>query len=91
MRKNPLLANLNEIQVIHETKARAYDPHQFAKERNAQLKRNDIEWIVTDNGELRLIDKPSYTAWNTKDIKRHRELDRQEYLRRYRETTNKTI
>jgi hypothetical protein len=48
---------------------------------NTALTRDDVEWFVTDIGELKLRDRPAWTERHTKDLDRHAERERQEWLR----------
>lgn len=60
----------------------AATPQEEADARNANLKRTDIEWFVTHNGDVMLRDKPEFTRWNTEAIDRRHERERQEWMRR---------
>lgn len=58
--------------------------HDLAAARNAQMTRTDIEWIVDSNGQLRLQDKPSFAAWNTRRLGTQAERDRNDWKRAQR-------
>lgn len=58
------------------------DPYQWVAQRNANLKRDDIEWYVSANGEPLLRDRADWSARRAKEIEAAAERDRQQFNHR---------
>lgn len=54
----------------------------LAAQYNARLTRNDIEWFVDHGGNLRLRDRPSWSAAKTREMAEQAERDRQQFKHR---------
>lgn len=55
---------------------------------NANLKRDDIEWAVSEQGTPYLRDKPSWSANRTRELEAKAERDRQEWKRAQQQAGN---
>jgi hypothetical protein len=47
--------------------------------------RDDVEWYVTEAGDIRIGTPDGFTARMTRDLKRGRERERQEWIRNHRD------
>lgn len=56
----------------------------LAAQYNARLTRNDVEWFVDAGGNIRLRDRPSWSAARTRELEDQAERDRQQFKHRQR-------
>lgn len=56
--------------------------HDLAAARNAQMNREDIEWIVDSNGVMRLQDRPSWSDRRTRELEAEAESQRSQWNHR---------
>lgn len=59
--------------------------HDLCDARNAANKREDLEWYVSPNGELRLRYTATFEAENTRRIAERYEVEREEWKRAHRQ------
>lgn len=55
--------------------------HDLARHRNERMTRTDCEWAVGEGDHLYLRDKISFNRWNTEEISKRHERERQECSR----------
>lgn len=58
--------------------------HDLARHRNENLNRQDIEWAVSEQGQLYLRDKPEWSARRTVELQRQSDDDRERWKRAQR-------
>lgn len=78
---NRLIERTSQAEVVSPRFSNPYDHAAFL---NANIKRDDVEWIVDANSDLKLVDRADWTERRTKQLAASREDDRQRYNWRQR-------